>query len=312
VRIADYNTRSSGFLIVGGVTSPVSISHDYIDALPDLNMVFHVSDDTQVHFGAGVALSRPPLDALTTGYTLPTGCLPAIPCSGAGGGNPLLKPYKADQVDLSYEWYFHDESLLAVAPYYKHLLTYITASQNEQTINGQPYIVTDQGNGKGGDVEGVEFTFQTRLYFMPDFLQDFGVYANYAYAASDIHEVAPAANVFGATPYTMVGLTKHTAEADIFYNRDGFEARIAYKYHSPSTVAPTWVGTVLKKEAAEGILDASVSYQWTPNIGFRLQGRNLTNEVNKFTVDNDPENLANDGGYQVFGRSFLIDVSFQD
>ena len=311
-RIAAVDTQSTGFQTSGSGFSAVSIKNNYTDVLPDLNMVFHVTDDSLVHFGAGIAVSRPPLDALATGFSLPVGCIPSIPCSGAGGGNPLLKPYKADQLDLSYEWYFHDESLLAVAPYYKHLLTYITASSNLETINGQPYIVTDQGNGKGGNVEGVEFTFQTRFYFLEGFLSDFGVYANYAYAMSDIHEVAPSAVGTNQTPYTMVGLTKHTAETDLFYNRGGFEMRIAYKYHSPTTVAPTWVGTVLKKEDAEGILDASLSYQLNDNIGVRLQGRNLTNEPNRFTTDNNIQNLANDGGYQVFGRSFLFDISYHN
>jgi iron complex outermembrane recepter protein len=312
VRIASVQTRSSGNETLGGVLTPVSLTNRYTDVLPDLNMVFSVSDTQQIHFGAGIAISRPPLDALTAGFTLPIGCTVGIPCSGAGGGNPFLKPYKADQLDLSYEWYFHDESLFAIAPYYKHLLTYITSASNIQTIGGQQYVVTDQGNGKGGDVEGIELTFQTRFYFLDGFLSDFGVYGNYSYAMSDIHEVAPSTVGFGQTPYSMVGLTKHTAEADLFYNKDGFEARIAYKYHSPTTVAPTWVGTTLKKEDAEGILDASVSYQWNEHIGVRLQGRNLTNEPNRFTSDNNIQNLSNDGGYQVFGRSFLFDISYKD
>jgi len=290
----------------------VTVNNSYTDILPDLNAVLHLSDETQLHFGAGIAVSRPPLDALTTGFNLPTGCTIGIPCSGAGGGNPLLKPYKADQIDLSYEWYFHDESMFAVAPYYKHLLTYITASSNLQTIGGQEYIVTDQGNGKGGDVEGIELTLQTRFYFLPGFWSDFGTYMNYAYANSNIKEVAPSTIGFGQTPYSMVGLTKHTAEVDLYYDKGGFESRIAYKYHSPSTVAPTWVGTTLKGEDAEGILDASVSYQWNDNIGLRLQGRNLTNEPNRYTSDNNPVNLSNDGGYQVYGRSFLFDISYKN
>jgi iron complex outermembrane recepter protein len=312
VRVANIQTTSTGFQSVGGVVSPVTVNNSYTDVLPDLNAVLHVSDETQIHFGAGIAVSRPPLDALTTGFTLPTGCTVGIPCSGAGGGNPLLKPYKADQVDLSYEWYFHDESMFAIAPYYKHLLTYITASSNLQTIGGQEYVVTDQGNGKGGDVEGVELTLQTRFYFLPGFWSDFGTYMNYAYANSDIKEVTPSTVGFGQTPYSMVGLTKHTAEADLFYDRGGFEARVAYKYHSPNTAAPTWVGTTLKGDDAEGILDASISYQWNDNIGLRFQARNLTNQVNRYTTDNDPVNLANDGGYQVYGRSYLFDISYKN
>jgi TonB-dependent receptor len=295
-----------------GGSSPVDLKNNYTDVLPDLNMLLHLSDDEQLHMGAGIAVSRPPLDALAAGFSLPNGCTVGLPCGGAGGGNPFLKPYKADQLDVSYEWYFHEESLFAVAGYYKHLQTYITASQSLQTINGQQYTVTDQGNGKGGDVEGLELTFQTRLYFLPGFLQNFGVYTNYAYAMSDIHEVSPSPNVFGATPYTMVGLTKHTSEFDVYYDKDAFEARIAFKYHSPTTVAPTWVGTTLKTLDAEATLDASLSYQLNDHIGFRLQGRNLTNDPARYTSDNNRGNLSNDGGYEVFGRSFLFDISYKN
>jgi TonB-dependent receptor len=314
-RIVSVQTHSTGNLSNNGVISPVSVNNQYTDFLPDLNMVFHVTDDQLVHFGAGIAISRPPLDALTTGFSLPSGCTPSLPCAGAGGGNPKLMPYKANQIDLSYEWYFHEESLFAIAPYYKHLLTYITASSNLQTFNGQPYIVTDQGNGKGGDVEGIELTLQSRFYFLPGFWSDFGGYANYAYATSNIREVAPSPIGTNQTPYTMVGLTRHTAEVDLFYDRGGFEARIAYKYHSPTTSAPTWVGTVLTQNSAESLLDASISYQWNEHIGLRLQARNLTNEIDRFTTDNNIQNLGGGGnttGYDVFGRSFLFDISYKD
>lgn len=38
-----------------------------------------------------------------------------------GGGNPLLRLYKSNNLDLSYEWYFHPESMLALAVYYKNI-----------------------------------------------------------------------------------------------------------------------------------------------------------------------------------------------
>jgi outer membrane receptor protein involved in Fe transport len=84
---------------------------------------------------------------------------------------------------------------------------------------------------------------------------------------------------------------------------------VAVKHHSPFTVAPTWVGTVLKELAPETIVDASISYQLTKNVGLRVQARNLTNERSRFSSDNNPQNLSNDGGYQVYGRSYLMDVS---
>jgi outer membrane receptor protein involved in Fe transport len=83
---------------------------------------------------------------------------------------------------------------------------------------------------------------------------------------------------------------------------------VAVKHHTAFTVAPTWVGTTLKMLSPETTLDASVSYTFAKLWTVRLQGHNLTNERARFSTDNNPQNLANDGGYQVYGRSYLFDV----
>jgi outer membrane receptor protein involved in Fe transport len=67
----------------------------------------------------------------------------------------------------------------------------------------------------------------------------------------------------------------------------------------------------LKTLASEKILDASVSYQVTKNAGVRFQAHNLTNQRARFTSDSNISNLANDGGHEVYGRSYLADVSFK-
>jgi iron complex outermembrane recepter protein len=303
-RLVHTGTESDGFQTLdGGVTfTPVSISNSYSDFLPSLNAVLHLTDEQLLRFGASVGISRPPLDALATGFSLSNTGSPRT----GGGGNPKLNPFKADQLDLSYEWYFHDESLLAIAAYYKDVLNYIGASQSSETIGGFQYIITSENNTKGGQIAGVETTFQTRFFFLPGVLSDFGVYVNHAYAESNIHEATPQPN-----PFPMVGLATSTTEADLFFNKAGFESRVAVKNHSAFTVAPTWVGTTLKILEPETTLDASVSYTWGEHWSVRLQGRNLTNERARFDTDNNPQNLANDGGYQVYGRSYLLDVALR-
>ncbi|HZF14934.1 MAG TPA: TonB-dependent receptor [Steroidobacteraceae bacterium] len=304
LRVAKVDLTSSGFQTFdGGATwSPVSIDNDYTDVLPTLNMVLHFSDSQLLRFGVGVAISRPPLDALVTGYSIsdPSGPPPFT----GGGGNPLLRPYKSDQVDLSYEWYFHEESLLAVAVYYKDLKNMIGASQSTQDINGVLYTITSEDNMDGGGITGVEVTYQTRFHFLPGFLQDMGMYANYAYADSSIKEVAPASN-----PYPLVGLAQSTSQLDLFYNKGGFETRVGWKHHSSYTVAPTWVGTTLKTLFPEDILDAQVSYDFAKIWSVRFNCHNLTDERSTKASDNNDQLLSNDGGYQLYGRSYLLDVA---
>ncbi len=299
VRVAHVKTDSAGFQTLDSITyTPVSFSNDYTNVLPSLNTVLHLTDEQLLRFGASIGISRPPLDALVTGFSLNgTGNPPT-----GGGGNPKLNPYKADQLDLSYEWYFHSESLLAVAGFFKDVKDYIGAGQTRQNIGGVVYTITSENNIPGGNIAGVELTLQSRFFFLPGFLSDFGIYANHAYVDSNIHEQAPQPN-----PFPMVGLAKGTSEVDLFYNKGGFESRVAMKHHTEFTVAPTWVGTTLKRLAPETTLDASVSYNWEAGYSVRLQGHNLTNERARFSGDNNPQDLANDGGYQVYGRSYLVD-----
>ena len=298
-RVVNTQTRSQGFSTTDGITyTPVELKDNYTDFLPSLNAILQLSDTQRLRFGASVAISRPPLDELVTGFYLsPSGNPPT-----ASGGNPLLRPYKADQADLSYEWYFHSESLFAFSPFYKHLTNIIGATQAVETIGGVQYIVTSENNAPGGNIEGAETTFQTRFFFLPGLLSNFGVYTNYSYTTSNIHELTPEPN-----PLPMVGLAKRNSEADLFFDRSGFETRVAWKYHSAFTTSNSWVGTELATLAPESIIDASISYSRS-NWTVRLQCSNLTNERSLFTNDNNVQNLANNSGYQTFGRSYLVDV----
>lgn len=304
VRVDDVDTTSTGFYSPDNGASflPIRFGNHYTEVLPTLNMSFHVADDQVLRFGAGIATSRPPLDALRTGYVLQpiVGSNPPV----GSGGNPNLKPFKSNQVDLSYEWYFHDESLFSAAVYYKDITTFIGIASSQQVFNGITYTISSPANGKGGGVDGIELSLQTRLYFLPGVLSDFGVYTNYSYADSDIKEFTPQYN-----PYPMGGLTKHTAEFDLFYNRGGFEARAAFKYHSRFTLIPGWNGGQLFSLDPEKTLDLSASYQWNEHVGLRFQIGNVTNEKSRSSTDNDVNDLAR---YDTFGRRFLIDLSYRD
>jgi TonB-dependent receptor len=300
VRVVNVSSKSDGYLTTDGTNYlPSSSSKSYTDVLPSLALNFHIDDERVLRFGAAIAVSRPPLDELRIGNSLST----SAPFVGSQG-NPNLNPYRADQVDLDYEWYFHPEAMLAVAGYYKHLESFIGYQTHQQMIDGNNYTIAQPVNGKGGDLEGLELTFQTRFYFLPSFLQDFGVYSNYAYVNSELHEFTPVGNPLEAT-----GLAKHTAEADLWYYRDGFEARLAYKVHSPFTVIAGWDAQSLTRLDWERTLDASMSYQWNEHVGLRFQARNLTNEVSRSYWDNNPSELAR---YDTFGRSYLFDVSYKN
>jgi TonB-dependent receptor len=313
VRVEDLKTVSTGWQHnTDDSFTPVRLGNHYTDALPSVYLNAHVTDDQLVRFGASMAVSRPPLDTLNTGYNISTVQQGGQPPSGTSG-NPMLKPFRATNVDLDYEWFFHEESMVSVAGYYKHIMNYIGSGITPMAFSGNTYPVSAPVNGKGGDLYGLEMVFQSRFYFLPGFLSDFGVYANASFVDSNIKEFHPITN-----PYSMAGMAHNSDEVDLWYSKGGFEARIAMKYHSSFTMVPGWDSQQLDTLDPETTIDFITSYQWNDNIGLRFQAMNLTNQATRMSGarqgdavlrgSNDPNDLA---AYSVFGRTFMFEVSYK-
>jgi iron complex outermembrane recepter protein len=297
VRVVQTETTSTGFGSVnGGTLTPLSIDHDYTEVLPSVNFNFNLAEDRKLRVGLGRVIARPPLDELRASRQLWNTTPPAT----GSGGNPRLDAFVANQLDVSYEWYFKPEALIALAVYYKDVDSHIGYTTEPVTIDGTTYAVTGPFNGEGGGIAGAEFTFQTPF---SGALKDFGIYFNYAYADADVKEFYPVQD-----PLPVAGWAEHNATLDLWYSRSGFEARVGYKYTSPSTTIPGWNGADLRTLAEESLLDFSTSYQVNDSIGLRFQINNLTNERSLTTRDNDTNRL---GAYDVYGRRALLDFTFK-
>lgn len=298
VRVVTTKTSSDGYRQNAGAStfSAVTVDNDYTDVLPSANAKFDFGEGKVVRVGLAQVVARPPLDELRASKTLSTWA----PYTGSGG-NPDLKPFKAIQFDLSGEWYFRPEALVALAYYYKDVDTYIGWTQTPETYNGTTYAVATPVNGGGGYIQGVEATFQTPFFFLPSGLDKFGIYSNYAFVDSDLNEMTPSTK-----PLSLTGLAKHTATVDLWYSNGPIEARLGYKYHSPMTVIYGWNGSELQTLGTEKTLDFSTSYQINDMVGVRFQANNLTNRAMRTYRDGDENRL---GRYDIYGRRFLMDVT---
>ena len=209
----------------------------------------------------------------------------------------------AVQFDASYEWYFDEDSLFAVAGYYKKIENYIGYRQRSETINGNPYVlVSPVNNPVPGYISGVEFTFQAPFKFVPGF-ENFGIYSNLAFVDSDIKELIPTAE-----PMMMNGIARTTATVDLWYSNGGFEARLGTKYHSPFTALLGWSGSALSRVESETTLDFSASYNVNENVQLRFQAGNLLDTRQRTYTDNEEHRL---GRFDYYGRRLLVDVTLR-
>ncbi|HEY5807445.1 MAG TPA: TonB-dependent receptor, partial [Povalibacter sp.] len=303
VRFVQTDTTSTGYDQINGVNTPANQGNSYDDVLPSATLNVILNAEHILRFSAAKVLARPPLDELRTGRSLADPLTTVGQLTGSGA-NPDLEPFRADQFDVSYEWYFHPESMLAVALFTKSVESTIGYKQDHEQINGYDYLITGPFNGGGGHINGVELTFQTPFYFLG--LDDFGLYSNYAYVDSNLKEFAPAGN-----PVPLSGLAEDTGTVDLWYNNGPVELRLGYKYHSPYTIIYGWNSQAISRLESEGILDASASWQVNDMFGLKLQVGNLTNEPLRAYFDNKVDRLANkdgSGGYQVYGRRYMLEL----
>lgn len=312
VRVVDVESLSTGDSTVSqwvevtpgnwveqSVVTRVSAGVSYTKVLPSASVSLEVMPGTYLKLGAARVISRPPLNELRVNRSLSSGA----PYTGSSG-NPYLKPFEADQIDVSYEYYFGAEALFAVAGYYKKVGNYVGYSQRSETINGNNYVLTSPVNSSSsGGISGLEFTFQTPFSALTDvaFLDNFGVYANLALVNSDIKERVPNDN-----PMPMVGIADQTGIFDLWYSANGFEARLGAKYNSEYTALMGWDSSALVRVRPSTTLDFSASYAVTPAVSVRFQAGNLLDTPSEVYTDYKRHRT---GDVEYYGRRFLVDLT---
>ena len=298
--------------INGGTPTETVEGETYTKVLPSVNAKWEIDDGVYIKSGLAEVLSRPALNDLradtTYSYTVSNGALQ----SGAsgGGGNPLLKPYNAEQFNLTYENYFHKDGLFSVNAYYKEIHNYI--GYNTETIPvpaaagvpGTLQFTTPLNDPKAGNLEGLEFIFRTPFYFIPH-MEKFGIDANTSFVSTNIHESSPAGH-----PFLMNGVAKTSGNVELYYADGKFETRLGLKFHSPYTQLYGWdaSGSGLSAIKSESILDYSALYNINKSVTVRFQAGNLLNTPLRTYDLNNPA-LTDRNDY--YGRRYEVDLTYK-
>ena len=285
----------------------VNTEHDYTDVLPSLNLNLGVTQDSQVRLAVAKTIARAPLDWLSPALDLGQDQWGANP-GESGSGNPYLEPFRANQADLSYEWYFAENSSVSATLFYKDMESFISREAGADTVEyeGTEYTVSLPVNGSGGYIRGYELMYQQPLSFLPDYLKGLGIYANYAFTESNITQGTP----LNTTPFGLTGLSEHVGTATLWYYLNGFETRVSYNYRSEFQRDINRVEGVEGVNADEGYVDLSMSYQATDNLRLLLQVQNLTDEPYEVygLESNNPYHINK---YEEFGRRFNIGFNWK-
>ncbi len=324
---------TSRYTVGDGTFSTVTDGANYSDLLPSLSLNWQAGDDLTVRFGAGTTVARPRMDdmAAGTGYSVATNTSTPTQFNGkpvywtGGGGNPKLKPWKANNVDLSVEKYFGRKGYVSAAVFYKQLTTFIFNDTTLHDYTGvalPAYCTTttcsnansnrigtssQMNNGKGGHIQGIELSASLPGEMLTPWLDGFGLIVSGAFNESSINPKG--------TKIDVPGLSKKVVNTTVYYEKHGFSARLSNRYRGDflgevpnytNTLETNWVHS-------ESVLDAQLGYSFQDGplkgISLSLSAQNLTNEP--FTLYQGKGLRDHTIRTEKYGSTYLFGVNYR-
>jgi TonB-dependent receptor len=234
----------------------VEEAHDYAAFLPSATLVYDVADDFLLRASVSRTMTRPNVQTMIDNVVFND---PAV--TSASKGNPNLKPYFSNNIDLGAELYTGGEGYIGFDAFRKSISGFTVASSVNTTLaslapfginygnltsqqqvavdlktggvngsnaNSLPIIVTQQLNAAGLLViNGMEFDYVQPLDFLLEKhgLKGFGVTAN----VTIIDQKST-----GAVNAIAGGVAPLTYNTTAYYENDGAMLRFSYSWNDKS------------------------------------------------------------------------------
>jgi len=325
VRYVQTEQTSSGAATVGGVLVDATTNRKYNDTLPSFNLVAEITPDFLIRLGAAKVMSRPGLGNLTPGVTVAV----AGGARTVAGGNPNLDPFRATNVDMSFEWYFAEGAMAGIGLFYKDIDSFVQTTREVRpySSSGLPASLLDGTgasvnddftfsiplNTPGGELYGVEANYTQPFTFLPGKWSNLGVQLNYTWVDTSIQYV----NGTGAAVMKnqLTGTSKNAWNATLFYEGDAWSGRVSATNRSDYLTQAPGQETGFNLDGYHGmtgttVLDASIRYRISDQLELSLEGINLTNEASDEWVYS-PTTGQLPLQYTETGRQFLLGVRYK-
>ncbi|MFI4968832.1 MAG: TonB-dependent receptor [Lysobacterales bacterium] len=281
---------SSGYSYSGAPTYPppagsyqtANFSHN--NTLPSFNIAYDLASDLVLRGAAAEVIAWAPYNQEVHNTFLNDTVLTG------SGGNADLSPYKSLNFDVSLEWYFSEQSVLAASIFYKSVLNYITTDSHiERQFNSihttdpatyqRIYVDGHLGNcdvdgfcdysvlrpldGGRAKVKGLTLSYQ-----QPFGDTGFGLFANYTLADGSTKSGQD-------LPYN----SKNAVNISPYYEKGPFSARITYGWRGHYLAGGYVAGAPPASVDAYTELDASASWHFNRQWSLNLNAMNLLDET---------------------------------
>lgn len=298
--ITKYDRDFTYTTVVDGVTYPTLdgtprtitgenvIERRFNDFLPRVNVAFDTSEDTKLRLSYTKTMMQ--LDAndlgrgrvFTTNYDSTNNVFKSV--SASEYGNPYMNPWRSDNLDASFEWYFSESGMITIGAFRVDLETGIANSSSRiDAVPDSDGVLRNTGqidltvreNTEGNMIKGWEVGYQQGFDFLPGAWSGLGTTLNYTYTDGQGSET----DFYGKT-MPVADNSKTQVNAVLWYEYDQWQARVAYNYRSERFMNRQWIdgNPAALWQAPTAYVDASVSYDINDNLTVYVQGTNLTEE----------------------------------
>ncbi|MGH8287618.1 MAG: TonB-dependent receptor [Steroidobacteraceae bacterium] len=311
-----------------GTAQALGAQGSYTMALPSLNLAYWVlRDRLQARLAIAQTMARPNLDELapTSSNNAENGT-PQLYYNGTAG----LKPIRANQIDVSLEWYYSPHSALTADVFAKKVTDdiYDAVESNVNlgtlqyvggppgTVPGTPFLwtVTAPANGAESTYSGVELSWQeilldgfgTRMQFTAERTRSYDQNGNFVGAI----------NAAPPTTFTI----------GFFYDKGPISADVNWDHQSSFTAecsqcteVPGWPAITMPFNW----VTASLHYRFGDGFEVYWEGKNLSNSIARTYLNGNPllpwapgQNVGGSEsgvgyGYSAYGRTYVLGVAWR-
>ncbi len=321
VQAINTEQKSTGFIFAPGGPQELTLGDDYWDVLPSANLSLRLASDTVIRLAAAREIMRPRLDdtRVSIGYGIDSSVPGGI--IRGGGGNPFLRPYRANAVDFNVEQYFGQGGVVAIQLFYKDIKSFISNGRFLIDYSAFPPPTGAEGfpalpsigtldapiNTGGGELYGAELAVTLPFATFSEALDGFGLTGGASYTKTSIEDA-------NGNVTQIPGYSKWVVNGTAYFEKGGFNTRGSVRYRSTFLGDFTGFGGSPTRRTAlsEMIIDAQIGYDFQPGsalegLSLYLQGQNLTDERFASVGSNRLQVID----YQIYGRRFLAGFTYK-
>lgn len=271
--------------VTNGVTSFVNqVSEqrgraNYVNVEPTVTSIIHFTPEFQARLSYNIGIIRPGIDQISPYISLSDQNFTGF------GGNIDLRPEKTTKYDAIFEYYFSQNGLVTINPFYWKTDGSFTNFSTLELVEGGAadvlYLISRPYNAGKGYRRGIEVQAQGFFTFLPGILKYFGGQINYTFidAKREFTSIPGATN---SAPVTIpvFGIARHVGNLTGLFERGSLSARVSYNYNGKE-LDNAFGGPIrnssyiLPREWMDAAINYTVPNGPLKNLGFSVQVQNV-------------------------------------